>query len=123
MSTSTWGEPEPSTDEIYPPALLKHFLNQMMVQFGADGACMALFDENINQMKIQAHMRLRSLPPPSDPPKQTTPSQTNHMTLKSGIHPRQGRRTTINLLQDPQQARSNQAHSSEEIEDVISQED
>lgn len=58
MSTSTWGEPEPVSDETYPQGLLKHLLKQMMLQFGADGACIALYDEYISQMRVHAHVRL-----------------------------------------------------------------
>jgi len=127
MSASTWGEPEPFADEPYPPALLKYFLKQMMAQFGAHGACMALYDESINQMKIQAHMRLRYLPLAPDLP---TQPQTNPLTLKPGLRPRQSRRTTVNLLQDIQQAHVTQMNAlglpmhgniAQEVEDVMPQ--
>ncbi len=61
MSTSTWGGPELHADESYPSALLRHLLGQMIIQFGAHGACIALLDDSIDQMKIQAHLRLRSV--------------------------------------------------------------
>ena len=60
MSASTWGDPEINADESYPSALLRHLLGQMIVQFVAHGACIALLDESIDQMRIQAHVRLRS---------------------------------------------------------------
>ena len=61
MSTSTWGGPELHADESYPSSLLRHLLGQMIIQFGAHGACIALLDESIDQMKIQAHIRLHSI--------------------------------------------------------------
>src|SRR5579884_1999336 len=60
MSTATWGEPEPHTDETYPSSLLKHLLQQMMRQFAADGGCIALFDPSLRQMVVRLHLRLRS---------------------------------------------------------------
>ncbi len=60
MSASTWGETELHADESYPSSLLKYLLGQMIIQFAAHGACIALLDENIDQMRIQAHVRLRS---------------------------------------------------------------
>jgi signal transduction histidine kinase len=128
MSTSTWGEPEPFTDETDLSALLKYFLKQMMVQFGAHGACIALYDESINQMKIQAHVRLQHLPPSLD----STRLAAQPQTLKPEYRRRQGERTTINLLQDPQQPYSAHMYSlpsltyasvntSEEIEDITPQ--
>jgi K+-sensing histidine kinase KdpD len=59
MSTSTWGGSEPVSDEIYPPAFLKHLLRQMMLQFHAEGACIALYDEHLSQMRVQSHVRLQ----------------------------------------------------------------
>jgi hypothetical protein len=61
MPASTWGEPEIDGDDAYPSALLKHLLGQMIAQFAAYGACIALLDERIDQMKIQTHVRLRSV--------------------------------------------------------------
>src|SRR5215472_12080339 len=100
MSTSTWGEPEPFADEMYPPALLKLFLKQMMAQFGGDGACMALYDESSNQMRIQAHVRLRKYSQLLDSSRSMTKAQTNN--LASEMHLRQSRCTTINLQQEEQ---------------------
>src|SRR5947207_10705668 len=60
MTTAIWGEPESQSDELHPSLLLKQLLQQMMVQFGATGACIALYDESINRMKIRLHVRVRS---------------------------------------------------------------
>src|SRR5215472_1603616 len=100
MSTSTWGEPEPFAEELYPPALLRFFLKQMMGLFGGDGACMALYDESSNQMRVQAHVRLRKYGQLQDSSRPMTKSQTNNLALTSEMHLRQGRRTTVNLLQE-----------------------
>src|SRR5450432_2267274 len=61
MSASTWGDPEIDTDDAYPLSLLRHLLGQMIVQFAAQGACIALLDESIDQMKVQVHVRLRNV--------------------------------------------------------------
>ena len=138
MSTSTWGESEPFVDETYPFALLKHFLKQMMAQFGAHGACMALYDEGTNQMKVQAHIRLqRPLHPSqplqqSDPTEQKAPLQANRSTLSPEIHSPRSRRTTIDLLQEGQPSSNGHTHglsftprvranTHEEIEEVTPQ--
>src|SRR5438046_8118898 len=60
MCASTWGGPESSARESYPPSLLKSLLKQMMSQFAAQGACIAFPDENAEQMRIQLHVRLYS---------------------------------------------------------------
>ncbi len=57
MSTATWGEPEPQIEEQYPFSLLKTLLQQMMQQFGANGAVIALYDEVIGQMVVRLHIR------------------------------------------------------------------
>jgi signal transduction histidine kinase len=61
MSASTWGETEFYDEESYPSSLLRHLLGQMIIHFAAHGACIALLDESIEQMRIQAHVRLRSI--------------------------------------------------------------
>lgn len=62
MSRShTWGGPEAYDDNAYPLPLLKYLLKQMMVQFGTPGACMALYDASIGQMRVQLHLRMRNL--------------------------------------------------------------
>ncbi len=65
MSTSIWGDPEPHGNEshgndYYPVALLRYFLQQMIQQCGAQGGCIALYDESIRQMRIQLHLRMSS---------------------------------------------------------------
>ncbi len=59
MSISTWGEPESYTEEAHPSAMIKHLLKQMMTHFAAQGACIALFDESIGQMRVRLHVRVR----------------------------------------------------------------
>ncbi|HKV01211.1 MAG TPA: hypothetical protein VJQ26_03740, partial [Ktedonobacteraceae bacterium] len=64
MSTTTRGEPEPSTiDEKYPLPLLRKLLQEMIRQFGASGGCIAFYDENTGQMVIRLHMRVHSAAP------------------------------------------------------------
>lgn len=60
MSTAIWGEPESQSDELHPSTLLKQLLHQMLVQFGATGACIAEYNESINRMQIRLHLRVRS---------------------------------------------------------------
>ncbi|QBD80489.1 sensor histidine kinase [Ktedonosporobacter rubrisoli] len=60
MSTSTWGSLEQHNDEGYPSSLLKILLKQMMARFAAQGACLALPDESIGQMRIRLHLRMRN---------------------------------------------------------------
>src|SRR5712691_8685774 len=59
MSTAIWGESETQSDESYPLSLLNSLLQQMMEQFTAQGACLALYDENIRQMVIRRHFRAK----------------------------------------------------------------
>src|SRR5229473_1682167 len=74
MSTAIWGESETQSDESYPLSLLNSLLQQMMEQFMAHGACLALYDENIRQMVIRRHMRAKiNSPAPNSP----TPAPTN----------------------------------------------
>ncbi|HVB74690.1 MAG TPA: ATP-binding protein [Ktedonobacteraceae bacterium] len=63
MSTAIWGESETQSDENYPLSLLKSLLLQMMEQFMTQGACLALYDENIRQMVIRLHNRAQSTSP------------------------------------------------------------
>src|SRR6266571_9379335 len=101
MPTSVWGGPESdNTDETYPLSLLKYFLRQMMLQFGAHGACIAVFDESIGQMQIQAHIRLSStqVPAPTIPIRR--PNHNSHDVRQ------QSPRVTINLLHDTSSYRS-----------------
>jgi hypothetical protein len=62
MSTAIWGEPEPQSEERYPLSLLKALLQQMMRQFGAQGAVIALYDEVIGQMVVRLHVRWGTRP-------------------------------------------------------------
>ena len=59
MSASTWDGPQLYIDEVYPPTLLKHVLKHMMTHFSAQGACIALFDETSQQMRVRLHVRSR----------------------------------------------------------------
>src|SRR5579871_735899 len=67
MSTAIWGESETQSDESYPLSLLNKLLQEMMEQFAAQGACLALYDENIRQMVIRRHFRAKSNPPAPAP--------------------------------------------------------
>ncbi len=97
MPTSVWGGPEPGAEELYPAALLKHLLKPMLVHFGAQGACIALYDESVNQMRVHAHVRLNDA-------LTTTPDVgTGENPASAGISSH-SRRVTINLLHDTQTA-------------------
>lgn len=61
MSNAIWGDPKPTNDEHYPLKLLKGLLQDMLKIVSAYGACIALYDESINQMVVRLHMR-RVLP-------------------------------------------------------------
>jgi signal transduction histidine kinase len=65
MPTSIWGGSE--SDEMCPLSLLKYFLRQMILQFGAQGACIALSDESVGEMRVQAHVRLSNTQVPAVP--------------------------------------------------------
>ncbi len=90
MSNATWGDPESRADNAYPQSLLRHHLQQMMAQFTASGACIALFDESIGQMVIRMHVRARG---------------TSSNSMRSATDPERmgipGRRTTIQLNPAP----------------------
>jgi len=60
MSTAIWGEPDLQPEEVQTTLLLKRLLAQMLAQFGATGACIALHNERIDQMEIRLHLRTRS---------------------------------------------------------------
>src|SRR5713226_8729941 len=85
--TSTWSGPEFDADEAYPSALLKYLLQQMMSQFAAQGACLALLDESVDQMRVQLHVRQRHLGgrtashPPMQPPGIGPGSMRRRMTV------------------------------------------
>ncbi len=108
MPTAIWGEPESQRDEAYPLATLKNLVHQMMTQFAAQGACLALYDTSLGQMVIRLHVRLRD------------PGAPGHAGAGEGIH-HIGRRTTINL-QDPSSSAVGRLRrtpgAQEELEDV-----
>src|SRR5947209_7870412 len=66
MSSPVWGGPESYADDTYPPSLLKHLLKPMMAQCAAQGACIALFDEKLGQMRIRLHVRVRHVQLPGE---------------------------------------------------------
>src|ERR1700730_6123005 len=97
MSTAVWGESETQSDESYPLSLLNSLLLQMMEQFMAQGACLALYDENIRQMVIRRHFRAKNNnhPPaqvdieniatmPMNHRKSTAPATSNTLTSSTG---------------------------------------
>ena len=57
MSNAIWGDPKPTSDEQYPLKLLKGLVQDMLKQVSAYGACLALYDESINQMVVRLHLR------------------------------------------------------------------
>ena len=57
MSNAIWGDPKPTSDEQYPLKLLKGLLQDLLKQVPAYGACLALYDESINQMVVRLHIR------------------------------------------------------------------
>lgn len=57
MSNAIWGNPKPTSDEQYPLKLLKGLLQDLLKQVSADGGCLALYDESINQMVVRLHIR------------------------------------------------------------------
>ena len=59
MSTSTWEGPEVSSGKKYPVSLSRSILTQMMQRFNAQGVCIALYDEDSEQMKVLVHLRLK----------------------------------------------------------------
>lgn len=63
MPTPTWEIPELHAGDSYPSSLLKYLLKHMMIQFGAQGACIALYDESINLLRLRVHVRLRTTHP------------------------------------------------------------
>jgi Osmosensitive K+ channel histidine kinase len=61
MSASIWGEPDLHSNEPYPLALLTTLSCQAMQHFNAHGACLALFDEEVSQMRVQVHIRVKNI--------------------------------------------------------------
>lgn len=86
MLNATRSDSEPQIDEAYPLVLLKQLLQQMMTRFAANGACLALLDENSGKMVIRLHVRARGANP-------TSIYSNRNSNGKSLLN----RRTTINL--------------------------
>lgn len=63
MPTSTWGGPESYSDDAYPSSILKQLLQQMMGRFAAQGACLALIDPRVGQMRARLHIRMHNAHP------------------------------------------------------------
>lgn len=107
MSAATWGDHEPQSDEKYPISLIRHLLQQMMKQFAAHGAVIALFDESLDQMVVRMHMRQRN------PNFVVTPlrQEANNFSLSS-------RRTTIELSDSSSSAIERQKYSRPTLEDI-----
>nr|BBH89668.1 hypothetical protein KTC_44190 [Thermosporothrix sp. COM3] len=59
-SASAWESPDASRNRTYLLPLLRFLLQQMMAQFSAQGACIALYDESQDRMVVQAHVRVRN---------------------------------------------------------------
>src|SRR6266480_4872266 len=119
MTTAIWGEPESQSDELHPSLLLKQLLQQMMMQFGATGACIALYNESINRMEIRLHVRVRS--------SNTTPPVTpSGGTGTDGVNASNPYATTP-LGTDPSTSalarlkRASQGSSPDELEEVTPQ--
>lgn len=104
MSTSIWGWPEPYVDDVYPSSLLKYLLQQMMGQFSAQGACFALLDEHVGQMRVRLHVRWRSA------------GTTDNHASQSGRIP--GRRITTHLAPDILTTHERTALQSDEVEEI-----
>jgi signal transduction histidine kinase len=116
-STSTWSGPESYADDGYPASLLKYLLQQMMVQFAAQGACLALLDESVGQMRIQAHIRQRDLHASIAPHAPLTPPGTGPGSMR--------RRMTVHLEHDgvapPTRRQRSSLPSLDDLEDVMPQ--
>ena len=114
MSTPIWRGPESSADEVYPLALLKYLLRQMVTQFSAQGVCIALYDESVGQMRVYAHGRLASVSPHSGGPSTDQSSDTDKT---------HNRRATIKLLSDSVSSGSlaKRNRGSDELVDVTPQ--
>jgi signal transduction histidine kinase len=125
MPNSIWGGPESDNpDQPYPLSLLKYFLKDMALQFGAQGACIALCDETVGQMRIHAHLRLSKTHIP------TSIVPMRRLDLSShDLRQQQNRRVTINLhrssnayaFASPEETQPIRAPVSQtiEIEDVL----
>lgn len=116
MSTAIWGESKSPSEETSSSSLMKQLLQQMMEQFHAMGACLALHNESTGQMVIQLHLRLRNA---------TAPINTNAVDNEA-VHSPQ-KHSTIPLTLDPsssaveQLKRPSQTLTADEIEDLSAQ--
>lgn len=116
MSTAIWGESESQADETFPSSLLKQLLQQMMGQFSAAGACIALYNESIGQMEIRLHLRVRN----------STTAKSRNGGGNEPVH--QLNRQTVPLTLDPSASaierlrRPSQTLVADDIEDVTSKE-
>lgn len=88
MSTAIWGEPESRADAAYPLAQLHHLLGEMLLHFSAAGACLALYNESIEQMEMRLHLRIPQRQPGETP---DAPQRDHHHPLA---------RATIKLVPD-----------------------
>ncbi|GCE10485.1 sensor histidine kinase [Tengunoibacter tsumagoiensis] len=113
MSISTWRGPESNADDMYPLALLRSLLKQMMVEFGAQGSCIALYDESIGQMRIHTHVRLVNMKLLKGG---ASSSEYNTDGSRSG-----GRRVTIKLFHDANSGSTRKKQTSNELVDVTAQ--
>ncbi len=95
MSNAVWGDPKSTSDEQYPLKLLKGLLQDMLKQVPAHGACLALYDESINQMVVRLHMRRSE--------RGESPDEVHELHLETGgMHARPPlRRNTIKLVDKP----------------------
>jgi signal transduction histidine kinase len=91
MSNAIWGDPKTISDERYPIKLLKTLLQDVLREVPAYGACLAIYDESVNQMVIRLHMRRSddseneeeiSLEPTNQQIQQTTRSPLRRNTMK-----------------------------------------
>ncbi|MBO0795075.1 MAG: GAF domain-containing protein, partial [Ktedonobacteraceae bacterium] len=116
--TSTWRSPEFHAGDAYPSSLLKYLLHQMMKRFAAQGACFALLDERVGQMRVQAHVRQRYLSAPAAPQVPLSPPGTGPGSMR--------RRMTVHLEHDGADAAAARRPryplpSLDELEDVMPQ--
>ncbi|HZO73298.1 MAG TPA: ATP-binding protein [Ktedonobacteraceae bacterium] len=118
MSTSVWGNSGSDHNKVYSPSLLKLLLKQMMERFTAHGACIALYDEGVSQMRIVLHVRLRNAA------QVASPSHTS-LGLKNFRLPG---RWTVPLEEDsvsptpsPSSREPHNAHSTFDLEEVSPQ--
>src|SRR5260221_1990005 len=115
---STWGGPESYADDAYSSPLLKYLLKQIMIQFSAQGACIALLDESIGQMVIQAHIRLRH---PTDTTKHFLPPNIPGVSTLRAAKRRITTSLNNGLSHTSASADAPQNYMTEDVEDVSAQ--